>query len=186
MVSFKQLFIISAICLGLGSLVFMLHRNWLIIHIALMPLEKNNKIASTMQNNVALPQPITISYYKNGNWLHTNDTVLWHENDTAFTLKHLLKKWLEILQEANLLSKHIAVTTAAVASTSSDAFISFDTTLFNKEMSIHAKWIIIESLLKTILDNNLTLHSLTVLHNDACMQDDHIDFRQALSLDSRL
>lgn len=186
MVSVKRLLIVGSLCFTLGGLLFMLHRNWLIIHIALFPSQTLNNVDASMQKNVAFPHPVTISYFKNNVWLHENSTVLWQENDTAFTLKHLLKQWLQIIQDAHLINRHLAITTVAVASTSNDAFISLDAPLFNKEMAIKTKWFIIESLLRTIRDNGLMLHTISLLHHDHVMPDDHLDFSQPLSLDSRL
>jgi hypothetical protein len=187
MVSIKRLFIVSSTCIALGALLFMLHRNWLIVHIALFPSQGLNATNSATQaNTVAYPRPVTISYYKNSAWLSENSTVLWQENDPAFTLKHLLKQWLQVVQDANLLNRHLAITTVAVANTSNDAFVSFDAPIFTKEMAIKTKWLLLESLLKTIRTNKLTLHSITILHHDHCMPDEHLDFRQPLSLESRL
>ncbi len=163
----------------------MLQRNWLIIHVAYFPFSPS---AATSSKNTAVSyqKQIGIDYYKNNAWVHEECTAMWHENDLAQTLKQIIKQWLNVLQDAHLLRPHVAVATVAVASTNSEAYISFDNTLFSKEMSIRRKWLIIESLCKTIRGNELTLQSLTLLHHDRIMDDDHLDFSHPLSLESRL
>lgn len=111
---------------------------------------------------------------------------MWHEHDAAQTLKQIIKQWLNVLQDAHLLRPHIAISSVAVSNGSNEAYISFDNTLFSKELSIRAKWLIIESLCKTIRDSGLSIQALSLLHHDHFMDDDHLDFSHPLSLESRL
>lgn len=129
---------------------------------------------------------ITISYPKNGNWINEQATILWHAEDTSLTLKHLIKQWLQVLQDAHLINPHLAVTTVAVTPTSGEAFISFDSPLLQKDCSLHAKWLIVESLCRTIRTNELTVSSLMLLQADRSMPDDHFDFSHPISLENRL
>ena len=181
----KRLLLLSGALLVIGFLFLMLQRNWLIIHVAYFPFSPT-AAASSKSASVSYQKQISIDYYKNNTWVHEDGTVMWHENDSAQTLKQLIKQWLNVLQDAHLLRPHVAVVTVAVASNNSEAYISFDNTLFSKEMSIRHKWFIIESLCKTIRNNELPLQALTVLHNDRIMEDDHLDFSHPLSLESRL
>ncbi len=183
--SIKRLLLLSSLLLVGGFLFLMLQRNWLIVHVAYFPFSPTST-ADNMKSAPAYQKQITISYYKNGGLVREESIAMWHENDIAQTLKQVVKQWLNVLQDAHLLRPHLAVATVAVATGSGEAYVSFDSALFIKEMSIKSKWLIIESLCKTIRDNELALHALTLLNNDHPMDDDHLDFSHPLSLESRL
>lgn len=181
--STKRLLLLTGFLVLVGFLFLMLQRNWLIIHVAYFPFSPttNTKVVSQTYQ-----KQLTISYYKNTTWVHEECTALWHEQDPAQTLKQVVKQWLNVLQDAHLLRPHLAVSTVAFASGSNEAYVSFDNVLLSKELSIKNKWLVIESLCKTIRDSGLTIQALTLLHNDHCMEDDHLDFSHPLSLESRL
>ncbi len=180
----KRLFALSALLMVLGFVFLMLQRNWLIIHVAYSPFAPGRSLAKT--NSPAYQKPITIDYYKNNGWVRQEATILWHEHDLALTLKHIAKQWLNVVQDAHLLRPNLAVTTVATSSNNTEGYITLDGPLFSKEMSIKNKWYIIESLCKTLRDNEIGIQSLTIMLNDHFMEDDHLDFSHPISLESRL
>ncbi len=182
--STKRLLLLSSFFVLVGFLFLMLQRNWLIIHIAYFPFSPSTTTSKTTSQTYQ--KQLTISYFKNNTWVHEECTALWHEQDPAQTLKQVVKQWLNILQDAHLIRPHIAVTTVSIAGSTNEAYVSFDNVILSKESSIKNKWLIIESLCKTIRDSGLNIQGLTLLHNERCMEDDHLDFSHPLSLESRL
>ena len=56
------------------------------------------------------------------------------------------------------------------------AFISYNQAPFNEQDNTLTKLMIIEGLLKTLRQNNITINSIQFLTNHQPMQDDHLDF----------
>ena len=176
-------FIIGAVLVG--AVFFMLQRNWLVIHFAYFPFITNNALPQALQTT-AQHKTVKAYYFKNDRWHHEDVSVIWHDQDLALTIKHIVKQWISTLQDAGLVAANIIVDSVATSTPKTEAFISFDQTLFDKEWSVARKWSIVESLSKTLHSAEVPIHTMTLLVGGAAMSDNHIDLSHPLPLEDRM
>ena len=180
----KTIIFLVLTALAAGTLFFMVQRNWLVVHFAFSPFSSDQHIGAPI--TVAQQKKIKIYYRKNSAWHHEDVSVIWHEQDMAQSLKHIVKQWLSVLQDAHQLAPNTSVQSVAVASTGSDAYISFDASLFDPTWSIARSWIIIESLSKTIRMAEVPVHAIALLVDNVPMSHDYLDLVVPLSLEERI
>ena len=180
----KTIIFLVLTALATGTLFFMVQRNWLVVHFAFSPFTGDQHAG--MPVTAAQQKKINVYYRKNSAWHHEEVAVIWHEQDMAQSLKHIVKQWLSVLQDVHQLAPHISVQSVAVASTGSDAYISFDASLFDPAVSITRSWMIIESLGKTIRMAEVPIHAIALLVDNVPMSHDYIDLSIPLPLEERL
>ena len=129
---------------------------------------------------------INVHYLKHGKWHHEEASVIWHEQDLAQAMQHVVKQWLSALQDAHLVAPNISVESVAISTPGSDAYLSFDENLFDQNWSIMHKWSVIESLTKTLRMAEVNVQAITLLVNQKPMHDDYIDLSVPIPLDERL
>ena len=177
----KLILFISGTAL-IGAVFFMLQRNWLIVHFAYFPFVTSNPLPQTLQTT-AQHKMIKAYYFKNDRWRYEEVRVIWHDQDMALAIKHIVKQWLSTLQDVGLVAVNIMVDSVAVSTPQTEAFISFDQTLFDKEWSIARKWSVIESLCKTLQSAQVPIHTMTLLVGGTAMPDNHLDLSHPLPLE---
>ncbi len=164
-----KIIIFSILLLFFGILFFFYQESWIIISIP-------NKNPTT---------------YKNKSSIHPKETPLWiftHEtfqketteiifsNDQAQTIKQLLNNWLTVLEEENVSDKQISVQSVILSKLGQEAFICFSESFLNKQTSLHTKFMIIESMLKTLKEAKLNITNVKFLVHHQSMQDAHLNF----------
>lgn len=119
---------------------------------------------------------ITFHYWHNQKW-HTEKTeLIWHSNDIGQNITYLLNSWFTWLEEEHMITKKITVQTVLLSTDTQHAYISFDRNPFDKQQSTYNKWMLIESLLKTIREVNVSLNHITFLVHHQPLKDMHLDF----------
>jgi hypothetical protein len=181
MKSRQSIFIILG-CLAAGILFFLIQRKWLIIHFTFNPKE----LIAIHPQHEASRKTIKLFYKKGEKWLHEQTNIVWDEENTAQNTKFLVKQWLLTLQEEHIINPHVSLESIATSTPGSEAYISFDQSLFLPDISIIKKWLIIESLIKTIHYAALPLNSFMLLVHHQPMEDDHLDFSQPIPIQERI
>jgi hypothetical protein len=116
-------------------------------------------------------------YYKQGKWLYEERDLLSSDNKLK-TLNYLIASWLTVLEEEQILDKKISLQSLLLDQFNNEAFISFDRSIFGKNMSTYQKLLLIEGLLKTLKDTGIPLQTVRILVHNKPLQDSHLDFSQ--------
>jgi hypothetical protein len=169
----KTPFIIFLCCLFAGILFFLIQRQWLIIHWAsytpTLGTKEKNKTGEHKKK-------LSLFYWKNDKFFHDDTYVIWYENTVSENLKTIITKWLTYITDEKILPHTPTIESVAILSTKHEAIISFSAIFDWKEWSIFKKWILIESLCKTIKSVTPEINSLIFLVKNEPMHDEHLDF----------
>lgn len=161
--------IISAGFLMIGILFYAWQEEWIIIHIPQF------KEATSQQVTEKERIPITFWYAKENQCLSDTREILYSTNQIE-TLTSLIQNWLALIDEEQLLNKKASLQTVSFSPSENELFISFDRTPFDKHESVHTKWLMIESLLKTLYENDLFQGLVWLFVHHKPINDYHLDF----------
>ncbi len=180
----RTFFILTLICCVAGVIFFLIQRNWVIIHFTFSP--HHNGSSNTEEKCTAVQKKIKFFYFKNNKWHTEQINLVWDDQNNTMNMQQLVKQWLTLLQDEHLLPAHVNLVSVALSSQGGDAYISFDTSLFSPDQSIMKKWLILESLFKTMHDAAVPIYSVMFLVHNKPMVDDHLEFSQPLPVQERL
>lgn len=160
-----------------------MQHNCLIVHFTFSPLRIAQNVIEQQSN---APKTIKLYYWKDEKWHQEETKIVWDRLNPSLNLKQVIKQWVKVHQDEQLVSPHLAVESVTLSSPESEAFLSFDRTLFNADWSIMQKWLIIESIFKTIHHAQFHITSISLLVHHQPMDDDHLDLSQPLPVQERL
>lgn len=126
----------------------------------------------------ASKKTVTLYFWHTDAWHIETQDIIWHTDATS-NLYYLIKAWLNVLDEEQVLDKKIGLQTALIAASGHEAYISFDRNPFDKTASTFEKWMLIEGLLKTIRENNIPIQQVQLLVHHQPLHDMHLDFSKA-------
>jgi hypothetical protein len=129
------------------------------------------------EGQVQQKRNITLSYWFQGSFKQEPIAVIDAENQ-ADTLRYIVNNWLMLLDQATLLNKKTTLESVMISS-SHDAYISFDHSIFTKNESTYEKWMRVESLLKTIRAANMGINRVYVHVHHRPLLDANLDFSKA-------
>jgi hypothetical protein len=162
--------IIMSIALLLCGILFFLHQESLII------ISFSTPSAIMKKNNINIqPKETPLWIFTHGTFKKESTEIIF-SNDHAQTIKLLLNSWLATLEEENIIDKHITVQSVILAPSGQDAFVCLTESPLSKQASTHAKLMLIESMLKTLKDANLSIFNIRLLVHHKPMQDAHLNF----------
>lgn len=168
----KKLLILSTICAISGALFYALHQGWIIINTSLAKpeykAEQAHKPATTQKK-------ATLYYWHHDAWHHESNELVWTSHN-AQNVVYLVNSWLSLLDDEKITTKKVSLQTAMFSPTGNELYISFDRSLLSKEATTYEKWMLIESLLKTLRENGIAPHLIRFLINHQPMIDAHLDF----------
>lgn len=179
----RSVLILCLMGLASGVVFFLIQRNLLLIHFTLNPFQKSLPSAD---HDATVSVQTKIYFWKNESWHHEDTAIIFKKNNQHYNFEQLLRQWIKILQQESLLSPHITLESVALSTPGSDAFVSFDRSLFSSDQSIRQKWLIIESLFKTLHRAHINIQTIMLLVHDNAMDDDHLDFSMPLVVQERL
>jgi len=168
------------ICFILGLLFFLFKRNHLIIQCTFSPSVITKQ--PLVPHKASKSRSIKAFFWKHDKWYHEQVNVIWHHDNILENLKHTVMQWLNLLKDEDIISRHINLNAVVMSSIESDGYLSFSHTLFSQEESIIDKWGIIESLIKTLQESRLPLHTMRLLVKHQEMNDSHLDLSQPIPL----
>src|SRR5690606_23993747 len=93
---------------------------------------------------------------------------------------------LTLLEEEQVLEKKASLQSVTQSISSNDVYISFDRTPFNEDAPTFDKLMIIESILKTLRENGITIPNIYFLVHHQIMKDLHLDFSHAWPIEGFL
>jgi len=161
----------NSIILSLGAalsalLFFAWQRQWIII---MSP----PAYAHTIKQN-KIKKECLLWYWQHEQWHHENQSIVWTE-DTAANLHYLINNWLTFLFEEGITNKKVYAQSAMLNQNKQQLFVSFDRQLFDKQQGTHAKYMIIQGLIKT-LAHATTCTQVYILLQHTSMPDTDLDF----------
>lgn len=150
-------------------LLFAFMQEWIIIR-----LPGTHHIAKEHTQVLMSKKRATIYYFHHDTWHHETTDVLWSES-IPHTLTYLIGAWITILYDEKIITKQVSVQSVLYNEQGKVAYISFDRSPFIKQASLHQKLFIIESLLKTIRENEIAIASVIFLVHHQPLADAHLD-----------
>ena len=168
---------LTAVFFAAGLGYYALQSGWLIIQLPFL-----NATAPSHQKASARGQSITLYAWNNNQWKKER-TELIVPTDPAPGAQVIIQALLAWLAEEKIMQKKVIVEHVLMTSTQQELFVCFDKTLFSKAMSTHLKVMIIESILKTVRENEIKVPFIRFLVDHQPMQDVHIDFTHSWPLE---
>lgn len=175
-------FIICSILLVFGSLFFLYQESWIIFF---MPHQQAATSISIEQNSKT--KEVTLWVFSNNTKSLKKESIeMIYGEDVSQNLKLLMNNWFLFLEEEGIIDKQIVVQSVALSKCGSQAFVSINQYPFDKSASTYQKLMLIESLLKTIKENNIAIASIRLLIHHKQMIDDHLNFDISLPIQGYL
>lgn len=109
-------------------------------------------------------------------WQTEKKTALWSTTDTIYNSKMVIQTWLTVLYEEKIISKKVALQSILSPYNGHTLYCSFDRNFLDKDISIHAQCLIIESMLATLRINNCTYQEVHFLVDHKPLPSVHLDF----------
>ncbi len=157
-----------------GTLFFCIYHEWLIIYW--------NKPSLTVHTVPGYTKRMAqISLWKHADWHSENIQILQPENKGQAT-QMLIAQWILLNKEEGLADNNLSLETVLYSPSGQDMYISFDRSPLRKNWSAHDKLFCIESLLKTLRDNNLGCQNVHFFIHHQPLADTHLDFSIAWPL----
>lgn len=162
---------ISAISFFIGALFFAYLQGWLIIR------SPHNSLAlkTDLSNNTVSKKKVKLFYWYNDSW-HTEETELLWSDYKADNIYYLINSLLSVMHEEEALNKKVSLETAMLSPNGAEAFLSFNRNPFRKDVPTFEKWMIIESILKTISENETNVKEIRFLVHHKPLSNYHLDF----------
>ncbi len=163
--------ILCIIALIFGILFFAYQKEWLIIstNFSGKYLDKN------LENNKTLyKKNIKLFCFQNNKYKRENVEIIFSDNIEE-NIQKIVSNWLDFLQEEKIIEK-VNLQNSFVSLSLQELYLSFDRPILSSELPTFEKLVIIESLLKTLRDNDIKLSKIYFLINNQEMVDAHLDF----------
>jgi hypothetical protein len=166
---------LSIACFCLGILFIVTQREWIIFNFSSERIFIKNDKQTFYKKNTQL------FFYKNSQWKSERNDILW-SSDQATNITNLIQNWLILLEEENITLNKITLQSTLITQNSQTAYLSFDQSLFSEDQNTYQKLMIVESLLKTLKENSITIPNVQILAHHKLIKDQHLDFSQAWPL----
>lgn len=163
--------VILITCTMLGFFYFLYQESWIIIT---SPFEPQETINPSFKKNLDY-KPVTL-YYLYQQSIKTETTEILYSENTADTIKNLINHWLLFLEDEQITSKETQVLSVALSQSKQEAFICLNQPPFNPMWNTFQKLMWVESMLKTIRNNNIPITTIKILVHHQPLQDDHLNF----------
>ncbi len=152
-----------------GILFFGYYHEYIIINF------KKTTASTFDQTPTAQKKKIPLHFWRDG-W-RTEEIQLLLSDSAVANAQIIASSWLEMAHDEHLLKKRVAV--ESVLAHSDELFISLERAPFAKESSTFEKWMIVESILKTLKSAGLPFKNVRFLVHHQPMQDVHLEFSLA-------
>lgn len=172
--------LITALCLIAGIIFFLIQRQWLIIQ---WTFDSSPHEIAFLQKETVLKKEITFYWWKNDKFQHEKASLIWREGKNAENLQHIINQWLSFLKGEKIVDPTLTVDSVALGAHEQEAYVSFNQPFPWKEWPIHKKWMLLESLFKTIKSSDSMTKFIMILANNEPMPDDHLDFSHTWPID---
>ncbi|BDC34161.1 hypothetical protein Noda2021_01190 [Candidatus Dependentiae bacterium Noda2021] len=157
-------------CLALGILFFFCYNQYIIFNFS-KGFAKENKHLQLLKKKTSLA---TLHYWINNKWHKENSTVLVSE-DAADMSKQLISQLLDIFDQEKIIDKQITLQ-HVISMGVGHLLVSFDRNPLSKNKNSYEKLMLIESILKTIRENNIKISDITFCAHYKPLNDAELDF----------
>jgi len=171
--------VVCSTSLFIGIVWLLIGREILVVHWS--GFYKNHIVVNKKLDAIARKN-IKVWYWSHETLHQDTMTIIWHKNDIQENLKTVVQRWLQYMQDENLVSSALTLQTVAVSLFNQQGILSFSGPILYPESSIYKKWHLIEGLCKTISQAGIAVQGLRMLVNQTTMHDDHLDFTQPWSV----
>lgn len=182
MSAWRSLFFLTLFCLFSGFIFLLVQRKWIIIQLPF----GNCTVLGADNQPIAEKISVNVHFYNEEAWHKQEVILVCNAQDKQIKLRQLVKQWLAVLQEKQIIPAHIILESAVVSSTGADAYISFDRGVFTPQAAIIEKWMIIESLLRTLVTASLSLQTVQFFVHHKPMHDEQIEISHAIPVQAFL
>ncbi len=158
---------LSALCLIAGGLFFAIYHGYIVIRAT----------STDYQKPISHGQRRTINLYfsKHGKPRKEQVTVLWYGNNTQKTAKHIVNRWLRLIEEEQLPYRAVSLQ-SSIATLTHELYLSFDRTPFLAGSSTARKLEWMKDLLQTLRKAKTGINNVYILSNHAPLHDETLDF----------
>jgi hypothetical protein len=118
---------------------------------------------------------ITLYAFLHNQWKQEKQEIMW-TSSTATTINYMLSSWLTFIEDEFNTLKKTSIQAISLCPAGNTVYISFDRNPLEKNASTFAKWMWIESLLKTLRENGITVQLVHFLVHHQPLTDPHLDF----------
>lgn len=159
----------------IGVLMFALQYEWIVFRIPL-------STTTTTDSQIKTKKTVSIHYWHHERWHTEKQELIWSKNLTE-NLYTTISNWLSTIDAEQIIPKKITLQSATILPNKQDVYLSFDHNILSKEWSTFEKWMLIESLLKTIRENALPIQRIYFLVHHQPLHDPHLDFTNSWPID---
>lgn len=174
----KQYLLITMTSLLAGITFFMYQQGWIVLN---LPKVNGSYTLFKQDKNKLIKKNINLFFWQNEKWHKESTEIIWSDSisQNCFII---VSNWLNILDEEKIIDKKISLQNALSSSNEQEIYLSFDRVLFNDESSTFDKLMLIESLLKTLRDNDIEIKKVNFLVHNQEMRDNHLDFSHSWTI----
>jgi hypothetical protein len=158
-------------CFLNGLLFFAFQKEWIIIR---SPFSVSSTVSYSIDEHTE-HKKITLFYWHQDTWKTENTEIIWRKN-MSHDLNALINAWFIIARQERYIKNIIHIQAVFITPSGQDGYLSCDQTFFDSQSSTYEKWMLIESLLKTIRNNGIILQNIYILSHFQPLQDHHLDF----------
>jgi hypothetical protein len=164
--------VLSALCIATlisGILLYAISREYIIIR---WPQPGRTK---DIQEQEKTKKKVTLHFWHHNRWHSETVDVLWPAT-TQGAIQATVQPLLALMEEEAIINKKTSLQSTACSLSGNEAYVSFDHAPFNKESSTLEKLMIVESILRTIRGNGITVPNVYFLVHHQALKDPHLDF----------
>ena len=174
----KIKYIVASLLMILAGIFFFMYQKEIIIFRLQQFVPSDEKKENQIPN---IKKIIKLIYWSNDKWNSEKTEILWSNNQSE-NIHQIVSNWLILLDDEKIMDKKVSLQTTLIAKNNDEVYLSFDRHLFNDESSTNNKLMVIEGLLKTLRENNITMPKINFLVHHQEMMDSHLDFSHAWPL----
>ncbi len=164
--------IVSMLFLGI---LFFLYKKELIIFRFL--INYGDSDCKNIQNS-KIKKSIKLFYWLNEKWNYENVEII-SSNNLNENIKQIVSSWLNLLEEEKILNHKISLQSILSGVDDKEILLSFDRILLNDDHSTYDKLLLIESLIKTLRENELKISKIKFLNHHQEIDDTHLNFKNS-------
>jgi hypothetical protein len=151
-------------------LIFALSHEYIIINYG-------SKITAQEIDAIAYKKNVTLYLYTS-NMSYNEEIPLLTTSDLTHTIEQLISQWLSYAIQQKAIKK-IRLQHAVLSFNGTELFLSFDACLWDNQASTFERWMIIESILKTVHTYQSSIKKVRFLIDDQILSDRYLDFTNA-------
>jgi hypothetical protein len=161
-----------------GIIFFLVERGIVFINLPKSFFSKQ----SIGQMYVSGSKKVTYFYYKHSVEESVNEEIVWSSLSKTDQYKMLVAGWVQHGKDDGLLDQALWIDSVVLSGLENELYLSFSRSFLREDMSIAARWSLVEGLLKTCKQGSCSLEKVYFLVNHQPMLDYQLDFSGPISI----